>query len=203
MVRFHEFIFSAEERKLYAMMKPLYWLSFVISAVVLLLPVIILPFEGVVITLCFVSLTVVGILVLSGMHALKYEKYRTSTYSINPISVSIKIESEERMITYEDDMWVSRMTMLHGRRYRNVEEQFVVLWKDGVSTPVQNISPYTALEKYDIIILPATTQVLNQLAQHWGIDKIEEYPRCTLRRRDDIPPMDGSKSDCLYNCMEW
>lgn len=117
---------------------------------------------------------------LNGVYASRYTKYRFGKYIFDQNAVSNLFGSEKRTIQLGLEFYASIIPMLHGRRYSDVEEKFIVLWEKGVRPPVDSISPYVALRKYAIILLPHEEYILDMIRKSLGVDVIPEYPNCEL-----------------------
>ena len=127
-------------------------------------------------TIILVNVLVVLMFAMILLVPIKYIKYRFSKCVFGTDSVSIVYKDVLQTINRNDNYSVSIMTMLYAGRYYNTPAKFAVIWLKDASIPVDDISPYVAMRKYNAIVLPCDQKNLDMIYTSLGVDHIPNYP---------------------------
>lgn len=124
----------------------------------------------------FVAIGITIMLYTLGLIGFRYIPQRYAKYFFDLSSLSIQVGHKKRSLCVSDTFYICTITMLYAGRYYNMRDNFIVLWSDKSYTPVENTSPYVALRKNDIIILPCEKKILKKLNEVFAIKSISNYP---------------------------
>lgn len=106
-------------------------------------------------------------------NAFRSIKYRFIRYEFSEDAVSLWVNEEKRCICTSDDFRVSLRTLeLMGGRYSVSRTKYIVLWKSNEPEPKDMVSAYYLVKHYQIIVLPDTEEIRNQLKKTFDIKVI-------------------------------
>ena len=76
-----------------------------------------------------------------------------------------------------DSFQISLRTMLfpdiyNNRKEKDIKEKYITLWRTGEPEPKDEVSPYSIMKRSEVIILPDTEDVRNQLRRTLGVKVI-------------------------------
>lgn len=163
-----KYIFSDNERNLYKIFITAYCLIFSIMIFLLIMGV---EKASDIKSMVYGSIALFVTLVPPLIYALAHQKYRFAKFEFSNNSVSNIIKTEKRVINRNDPFKMILVKMRHGRPYgRYKEEKFIVIGRnDVVLLDSDEMSPYIAMRKYDIIILPYNREITSRLYVSLGV----------------------------------
>lgn len=163
------YIFSKEERNLYKIFLSVYY----IICLLLLFLTIFAAIKASDIKSALLAMAC--IIIAFGpplIYALIYQKYRFAKYEFSDNSVANIIKNEKRIICRNEPFKTALVTMRHGRpQGRYQEQKFIVIGKKDAVFPDNDdeISPYIAMKKFDIILLPYSKETVSQIYVSLGV----------------------------------
>ena len=107
------------------------------------------------------------------VYAFRSIKYRFIRYRFSEDAVLSLVGEEERVIHASDDYKISLRTLefMEGR-YCARRVTYIVLWKSGEPEPKDKVGAYYLVKHFNIIVLPDTEEVRNQLKIILGVKTI-------------------------------
>ena len=102
----------------------------------------------------------------------KYKRHRFAQYRFSEDAVFMRFGETEWGIHASDSFQISLRTMIFPERYNIRKEKYITLWRTGEPEPKDEVSPYSIMKRSEVIILPDTEDVRNQLRRTLGVKVI-------------------------------
>lgn len=102
------------------------------------------------------------------LYGSKDYKYRSARYAFREDSVGIRLGRTKRILNTGDTVRIARRIMRFGEKGSELEQSFLVLWKEDVEIPAGILDPYHALKNHPIIVLPDSDEVCRKLRALFG-----------------------------------
>lgn len=169
-----DYVFSEDERSGFKVAFPIYVVSVLCLVAMFIYARRLNPNHGQ--YFYFVGCLVIISVSIPLIIGLFYKKYRFARFSFSNQSVSVQFGKTTRTIYASDSFYVCSAKMLYGQRYQNVEVKLIAIWKEGTKAPIEEISPYIALRKFDVILLPYEDTILRLLDESLGVKEVYDYP---------------------------
>ena len=104
--------------------------------------------------------------------SMKYKRHRFARYRFSEDAVFMRFGETEWGIHASDSFQISLRTMIFPERYNIRKEKYITLWRTGEPEPKDEVSPYSIMKRSEVIILPDTEDVRNQLRRTLGVKVI-------------------------------
>ncbi|MBQ8404113.1 MAG: hypothetical protein IJX55_06790 [Clostridia bacterium] len=165
-----DYIFSKEERNLYKISLPA---SCVLLGIIVAIMTIvgIVEKQGIYFWISEVTIGVIFIIPII-LNVFIYRKYQFSKYEFTRGEVCNFIKNKKRIISRGEEIVVSVVPMRLGRGHGSyIVENFVVIGRKGTVLPDADdeLSPYVAMRKFDIVLLPCNEEIFNKIYVSLGI----------------------------------